>query len=206
MSTQNFSTVATRVVDQYGLAGKLVVGAYRTGAHRVVQGASTRYTAMLNKRSLPLVNDAVKASLLNVQHQVALLVEGGITHGSQRATWAIDRLTDGATGGIRRIASAAARVESALDTQAVSTVGRLTLPAAQMSLKIANIAVAGTQRLSDRVSGKTVAADSTVKTTTRKAVGKRATERKLSAEKAVAASVAATPVARKKAVRRNANA
>ena len=90
MSTQTLSSVATHVVGQYSQVGKLIVGTYRAGAQRLVSGANTRYAAFLNSRSLPLVNEAVKASLIDVQQQFAGLVEGGITSGSDRAEQAID--------------------------------------------------------------------------------------------------------------------
>ncbi len=153
MSTQTLSSVATHVVGQYSQVGKLIVGAYRTGAQRFVSGANTRYAAFLNRRSLPLVNGAVKASLIDAQQQIAGLVEGGIANGSERAEQAIDLLTGGVNGGIKRIAATAERVETAFDTTAITTVGSLTMPVAQVSLEIANRAVEGTKRLSARVIG-----------------------------------------------------
>lgn len=153
MSTQSLHAVATHVVGRYSQAGKLVVGIYRSGARRVVSGANTRYTAFVSGRSLPLVNDAVRASLIDVQQQFTNLVEAGITRGSERAEQAIDRLADSVNQGIRRLAAGAERVESAFDTTALTTVGSLTMPAAQVSLEIANRAVVGTQRLAARVIG-----------------------------------------------------
>ena len=153
MSTQTLSSVASHVVGQYSQVGKLIVGTYRTGAQRLVSGANTRYAAFLDSRSLPLVNAAVKASLIDVQKQIAGLVEGGITTGSDRAEQAIDLLAGGVNGGIQRVATTAERVEAAFNTTAISTVGSLTMPVAQVSLAIANRAVAGTKRLSERVIG-----------------------------------------------------
>lgn len=153
MSTQTLASVATRVVGRYTQVGKLVVGTYRTGAQRLVEGANARYAAFLNTRSLPLVNADVKASLIDVQQQFAGFVAGGIANGSERADQAIDRLADGVNGGIQRLAATAERVETAFDTTAITTVGSLTLPVAQVSLEIANRAVAGTKRLSARVIG-----------------------------------------------------
>jgi len=153
MSTQTLSSVATHVVGQYSQVGKLIVGTYRTGAQRFVSGTNTRYAEFLNSRSLPLVNEAVKASLIDVQRQFAGLVEGGIASGSDRAEQAIDLLAGGVNGGIKRIAATAERVETAFDTSAITTVGSLTMPAAHVSLEIANRAVEGTKRLSARVIG-----------------------------------------------------
>ena len=170
MSTQTLSSVATHVVGQYSQVGKLIVGAYRTGAQRFVSGANTRYAAFLNSRSLPLVNEAVRDSLIDVQQQFAGLVEGGITTGSNRAEQAIDLLAGGINGGIKRIAATTERVETAFDTTALTTVGSLTMPAAQVSLEIANRAVEGTKRLSARVIGAEAEVASTAKRAVKKAV------------------------------------
>ena len=170
MSTQTLSSVATHVVGKYGQIGKLIVGTYRAGAQRFVSGANTRYAAFLNSRSLPLVNEAVKASLIDVQQQFAGLVEGGITSGSNRAEQAIDFLAGGVNNGIQRIAATAERVETAFDTTAITTVGSLTMPAAQVSLEIANRAVEGTKRLSARVIGAEAEVAATAKRAVKKAV------------------------------------
>jgi hypothetical protein len=153
MTTQTFSSVASNVVGQYTQVGKLIVGAYRTGAQRLVGGANARYAAFLDKRALPLVNEAVKASLIDAQKQIANAVVGTIVTGTERAEQAIDLLADGVNGGIERVAATAERVESAFNTSALTTVGTLTMPVAQISLEIANRAVEGTKRLSDRVIG-----------------------------------------------------
>jgi len=153
MSTQTLRSIATDVVGQYGQVGKLIVGAYRTGAQRIVKGANTRYVSFLNQRSLPLVSDNIKASLINMQNKIAGAVHNGITTGTERAEQAIDLVAGGFSGGIERVAATAGRVESALNTNALSTVGSLSIPVAQVSLDIANRAVAGTRRLSTRVNG-----------------------------------------------------
>jgi hypothetical protein len=153
MSTQSFSSVASDVVGQYSQVGKLFVGAYRTGAQRIANGANTRYADFLNNRALPLVNADVKASFINVQQQIVGAVVDGITNGLVRAEQAIDLLASGVNRGIQRAAATAGRVESAFNTTAISTVGSLTMPVAQVSLEIANRAVEGTKRLSARVIG-----------------------------------------------------
>ena len=170
MPTQTLSSVASNVVGQYSQVGKLIVGTYRAGAQRFVSGANTRYAEFLNSRSLPLMNEAVKASLIDVQQQIAGLVEGGITSGSDRAEQVIDFVAGGVSGGIQRIAATAERVETAFDTSAITTVGSLTMPAAQVSLEIANRAVEGTKRLSDRVIGAEPEVTVTAKRAVKKAV------------------------------------
>ena len=153
MSTQSFSSVASNVVGQYSAAGKILVGAYRTGAQRLVHGANERYVEFLNKRSLPLVTEAVKASLIDVQRQISGAVVDGIAGGTSRAEQAIDLVAGGVNGGIQRATKTVERVESAFNTNAITTAGAIAMPVAQVSLEIANRAVAGTQRLSQRVLG-----------------------------------------------------
>ena len=153
MSTQTLSSVAIGVVGQYSQVGKIIVGTYRTGAQRLVEGANTRYVSFLTERKLPLVNDAVKARLLTLQQKFVGLVDGGITTGSDGVDKAIDLVAGGVNGSIERIAATTDRVQTAFDTTALSTVGALTLPVAQVSLAIASRAVEGTKRLSDRVIG-----------------------------------------------------
>ena len=153
MQTQSLSSVAIGVVGQYNQAGKQLVGAYRTGMQRVVNGASARYAEFLNTRSLPLVTAAVKTSLINTQQQLAGFVETGFTGSAKRADQAIDLLTSGVKGGIERIAGAAQRVETAFDTTAITTAGSLSMPVAQVSLEIAHRVVKGTKRLAARAEG-----------------------------------------------------
>jgi hypothetical protein len=153
-TTQSLSSVASNVVGQYSEVGKIIVGAYRSGAQRLVSGANTRYASFLNGRALPLVTEDVKASLIKVQTQIAGLFEGGINSGSDRAEQAIDFVAGGVNGGIQRVATTAERVEEAFDTKAITTVSSLAMmPVAQVSLVIANRAVEGTKRLSARVVG-----------------------------------------------------
>lgn len=168
MSTQTLSSIATHVVGHYSEAGKLLVGTYRAGVQRLVSGANTRYAELLNSSALPLMNEAVKASLIDVQQRFAGLVEGGITSGSDRAEQAIDVLAGGVNNGIQRIAATAERIETAFDTRAITAVGMLALPAAQVSLEIANRAVEGTKRLSASVIG----AEAEVAATARRAARK----------------------------------
>jgi hypothetical protein len=154
MSNPTLSSVASHVVGQYTQVGKLIVGTYRSGAQRLVSGARARYVSFLNARTLPLVNDDVKASLINVQSRIAGLVESGINSGSDRAEQAIDFVAGGVNGGIQRVAATAERVGEAFDSQAITSAVSLgVMPVAQVSLEIANRAVEGTKRLSGRIVG-----------------------------------------------------
>lgn len=153
MSTPTLSSVTRDVLGQYTQVGKLVFATYRAGVRRIVSGNNQRYAAALDSRALPLVNDAVKASLIRAHGQLGDALGGGIVSGADRAERAIDFVASGVTHGIRRLAATVERVEAAFDTTVITTVGTLTMPAAQISLGIANRAVEGTKRLSARVIG-----------------------------------------------------
>lgn len=153
MSTQTLSSVTRDVLGQYTQVGKLVLATYRAGVRRIVSGNNKRYAAVLDSRALPLVNQAVKASLIRAHDQVTGALGDGIVSGADRAERAIDFVAGGVNNGIQRIAATFERVETVFDTTVITTVGTLTMPAAQISLGIANRAVEGTKRLSARVIG-----------------------------------------------------
>lgn len=153
MSTQTLSSVAIDVLGQYTQVRKLVLATYRARVLRGVSEGNKRYAAVLDSRALPLVNEAVKASLVQVHDQVTGALGNGIVSAADRADQGIDFVADGVNKGIQRIATAVERVETAFDTTAITTIATLTMPAAQISLTIANRAVEGTKRLSTRVMG-----------------------------------------------------
>ena len=71
MTTQaSFSSAAIHVVGQYNDAGKTLVGAYRAGVHRLLGGASSRYTEFLGSRQIPMVSEQVKANLIGAQEKI----------------------------------------------------------------------------------------------------------------------------------------
>jgi hypothetical protein len=134
MTTQSLSSVASNIVGQYSKAGKQILGAYRSGAQKLVSGASTRYVSMLKSGALPLVTDDLKARLANAQSQISGFVAGGLSVS------------------IERVAAVSDRVQDKLDTQAITKVGNIAiLPVARISLMLATRAVVDTKRLSDRV-------------------------------------------------------
>jgi hypothetical protein len=153
-TTTSLSSVASSVVGQYTTVGKLILSAYRDGAQRLVSGANERYATFLNSRALPMLDNNVKATLIDAQTKFAGMIEGGIKAGTQRAEQAIDFVAGGVNGGIQRVAETSGKIEKALNTEALSTVATVAiLPVAQVSLTIADRVVEGTKRLSARVAG-----------------------------------------------------
>jgi hypothetical protein len=153
MSTQTLRSVAQNVVDQYSLAGKQLVRAYRAGTERAVGAVNERFASVVNARSLPLVTDTVKTSLIDAQQQVAGFVSFGLGLGANGADITIDQLSRRVSSGIERVSGAGTRVESALGTSALDKIGAVALPLAHVTLEIANVVAEGSKRLSDRVAG-----------------------------------------------------
>jgi len=173
MTTQTFSSVAINVVGQYNQAGKQLVRAYRAGSDRIVQNVNERFAAMLDARSLPLVTDTVKSSLIDAQQVLAGFVSTGVSAGSDRADAGIDGIARGVKSGIEGLAEAGSRVETAFNVSALDTVSTLTLPLAQVSLEIAHRVNKGSKTLVERVAGEEVVA-APVKAAAKKRVARRA--------------------------------
>jgi hypothetical protein len=181
MSTQTLSSVAQNVVDQYSLAGKQLVRAYRAGTERAVGAVNERFASVVNARSLPLVTDTVKSSLIDAQQQVAGFLSFGLGLGANGADITIDQLSRRVSTGIERVSGAGTRVETVFGTSALDKIGSFALPLAHVTLEIANVVAEGSKRLSDRVAGveevqvaapapvKKAAAKKSVRRTTRRA-------------------------------------
>ena len=153
MTTQNLSTVAIHVVGQYNDAGKTLVSAYRTGVHRLLNGAASRTSQFLGKRQLPLMGEDIKARLIGAQEKVNGFLANRLDIDTSRVVNAMDRVATGTTGGITSVADAAARIESPLGTSVLNTLGSLHMPIANVSMQIADKIAAGAKQIESRVAG-----------------------------------------------------
>lgn len=181
MTTQNFSTVAIHVVGQYNDAGKTLVSAYRTGAHRLLNGAASRYSQFLGNRQLPLLSEDIKAKLIGAQEKVNGFLASRLDIDTSRVVNVMDRVATGTTSGIASVANAAARVDSPLGTSVLSTLGSLHMPIATVSMQIADKIAAGARQIESRVAGtatETVAKTAKAKPAARRAVRATRTVRK----------------------------
>jgi hypothetical protein len=179
MSQPTLSNVAIDVVGQYHEAGKHLVRAYRVSTERAVGAVNERFAAVVNARQLPLVSDTVKARVIGVQQQVSGVVANGLSAGAAGADATIDRLSQGATTGIERLAQAGTKLEGVLPPAVIGTASSLAMPAAQVSLQISNFVAQGSKRLSDRVVGaEAVTAKKPARKAARKAPVKKTTARK----------------------------
>ena len=195
MSNANLSSIALRVIGQYNEAGKSLVGAYRTGANRLLNGAASRYGDFLGKRQLPLVNEAAKARLIGTQEKLNGFLSNRLDIDTGRVVSVMDRVAAGVTGGIQSVASAASRVESPLGNSLLASLGSMHMPVAHVSMQIADRIADGARQIESRVAGGTVGTKArTVKARVKakaKPVARRATRAAVSTRTARTARKAA---------------
>ena len=153
MSTQTISAAAIHVIGQYNEAGKTLVGAYRTGARRLLDGAASRTSELLGARQLPLVNEQLKARLIGAQEKVNGFLANRLDIDTGRVVAVMDRVAGTTTGGIASFANVAARVESPLGTSVLQAVGTLNQPFAAVSVQIADRIAAAAKKIEGRVAG-----------------------------------------------------
>jgi len=157
MSTQTVSAAAIHVLGQYNDVGKTLVGAWRTGAHRILGGATSRSSAFLGERDLPLVNEQVKARLLDTQAKVSQFLANRLDVDTTRVIDAMDRVAAGTTNGIQSIADVVARVEAPLGSSMLETLDRIHQPIAKVSVKIADTIASGAKKIESRVASSAAA-------------------------------------------------
>lgn len=207
MSTKNLSSVATDVITAYGITATNVINTYRFGGERIAGYVDERFaTAMNNGASL--LREDIRTNLIGNQQRVSGYYVKGIHFGTDRAQSAIGVAVDLATKGVSLVAANAERLDRAANLNALDTLNRVAMPAANVVSKVADRIEEGSSRLVRRVAGKPVPAkavatrklNATTKqaAATRKRVTKTATKRvsKAVAETATSASNAARRVAR----------
>ncbi|KIQ35598.1 hypothetical protein RT97_04600 [Variovorax paradoxus] len=154
MSTQTtLASAAIHVVGQYNDAGKTLVGAYRTGVHRLLGGAASRYSNFLGNRQIPLVSEQIKANLIGAQEKVNGFLANRLDIDTSRIVSVMDRVAAGTTSGIETVAGRVARVESPVATSVLNTLNAINQPIATVSVQIADRIAAGAKQLETRVAG-----------------------------------------------------
>lgn len=157
MTTQNLSSVAVHVVGQYNEAGKTLVSAYRTGAHRVLGGVASRFTRVQKATDF-------LANRLDID--------------TSRVVNVMDRVAAASTNGIEAVAGRAAQIESPIATSVMNTVTALNMPVYTLSAQIADKVVEGAKAIEVRVGTVGTDADDVVRTVKAKAKTVRRAVRK----------------------------
>jgi hypothetical protein len=208
MSQKNLSTVATDVIATYGITATNVINSYRFGGERVAGFVDQRFAAAVNRGAAALRHD-LRANLIDSQQRVTGYYVKSIHLGTDKAENAVGVAVDLATKGVSLLAENAERFDRAINVNALASLSRAAVPAAELVDKVAERIEEGSSELVRRVSGKDMPAKAlaTIKlkaatseaTANRKRVTKAATKKvsTIVAEAADETSNAARRVARK---------
>jgi hypothetical protein len=146
--SQTLNSIVIDVVGQYGAAAQHLVDAYRIGTERTISGLGGRYAKLLQRSKLPLVTDELKTAFIDTEQRMSGLAIEAIARAAERTHNAVDRVTGRAVEGIETFAEKTAWAEDLMVVNAVRTIN---MPAAKLSLEIANRANSVTARLLERV-------------------------------------------------------
>jgi hypothetical protein len=150
------SAIAHDVIGSYGDATQHLAGAWRARTSRVVEAGNRRFASDVDSRAIPLVSAGVKGSLIEAEVEMAGWVTCGVDLPVLGTEKAVGLLASGLTRSVDFVAGNASRIESPAVTRAMSALGKLALPGAQMALELATSINSRAKRLHD---GMTVTAD-----------------------------------------------
>ena len=208
MSQKNLSTVANDVIAAYGITATNVINSYRFGGERVVGFVDQSFASVVNRGAAALRKD-LRSNLIGSQQRVSGYCVKGVHFGTDQAQNVVGVAVDLATKGVSLVAANAERIDRAVNLNALATLNRVAMPAANLVNKVAERLEEGSSELVKRVSGKDMPAMAlatrklkvtTAKATaTRKRVTKAATRKvsEIVADSATETSNAARRVARK---------
>jgi hypothetical protein len=176
MSRKNLSTVATQAIGAYGLTATHVINATRFGGERVIGLVGTGFATAV-ARGESVYGKALGGNLIGTQKRVSSLAVKGLHLGTDGAQRAVGVAVDLATKGVGVMADGAARVDAASRLNALDSLNRVVLPAAQLVGQVAERLEEGSSALVKRVAGKPVPAKAVatrkLKTATRQAATTR---------------------------------
>ena len=167
MSTPTITSVALHVVGQYNQANKHLVQAYRASARRAIDSvgdAASRVNAFFGERELPLVNEELKAGIVNAHQTVTGFLVNRLDTDTERLVGVMDSIAERAASGIQSVADVAARAETAFNIKASEPLRALNLPAAAIASQIADKLVEGAKAIEVRAAGSDVADSQSVTT------------------------------------------
>lgn len=207
MSTQNLSSVATDVIKSYGIAATNVINGYRFGGARLAGFVDQQFETVVNRGAAILRAD-LRSGLIGQQQRLSGYCVKGVDFGGLRAQDAVGVAVDLANKSVSLMASGADRLDRASNLNALQTLNRVALPAAQIVVMVAERIEEGSSALVKRVAGNHMPAKAVAKrkldattrqaASTRKRVTKTATQR---VSKAVAEVAAETSNAARRTAR-----
>lgn len=196
MSQKNLSSVAADVIATYGIAATNVINSYRFGGERVAGFVDQRFATAVNRGASALRED-LRSNLIDSQQSVSSYYVKGIHFGTDKAENVVGVAVDLATKGVSLLAENAERLDRVTNLNAMATLSRAAMPAAELVNKVAERIEEGSSELVKRVSGKAMPAKALatikLKAATSKATANRkrvtkATTQKVSAIVAEAAN------------------
>lgn len=152
-SNPSLTSVALNVVEQYEGASRQLLQACSSRVRRESRRIHERVSGFVESRRVPLLNDAVKFSLLDAESKAWGLVDKSIAFGCDRMDELTQRVARDAKQGLKQFASALEAVESAVEGAPKEVLTTLGLPGAQMSLAVATSVASGASALSSRIEG-----------------------------------------------------
>lgn len=200
MSTTTLSRITMETMANYRTAATQVVAASGAGSRRLVRAVDGTVQKQLMPRTARVAPRAAER-LDEVRDSMSRLALQGIEQMVERSEQAIAAGSDFAVAQVARISDLAAEVEVKLVADGLQTAARLTLPAAQLALKVSGKVAEGATTLAG------AAGAQPVKTAVRRGAAKAKTTAKTAARrtrKAVAQAVEAAPVQRARRAARKA--
>lgn len=206
MSNKNLSTVANDVIEAYGITATNILNSYRFGGSRIGEFVDARFAGVMNRGSDVL--RGVRSNLVEQQQRVSGYCVKGVHFGTERAQTVVGVAVDLATKGVSLLASNASRLDRAASLNAIDTINRMVMPAANVISKVAERIEEGSSSLVKRVAGSQLPAKAvatrTLNATTRKAAATRKRVAKTATRevsKAVAEAATTTSNAARRAAR-----
>ena len=175
MSTKNLSTVVADVIQTYGITATNIINAYRFGTERFIGFVDTRIASAV--AGVPSTfGKGLRSNLRDGQKRISSYSVKGLHLGTDSAQRVVGVAVDLAAKGVSVIAMNAVRVERAANLNALNTLHRVAMPAAELVSQVAEKLEQGSSQLVRRVAGTAVPA-------------KAVATRKLNATKREAAAV-----------------
>ena len=152
MSNKNLSTVATQVIEAYGITATNVINTYRFGGERVIGFIDERFAQAVD-RSSALLSNGTRSTLVGGQQRLSGFSVKGLHMGTDRAQSVVGVAVDLATKGVNLVASNATRLDRRTNMRALDKFNLVVMPAASLLNSVAVGIEEGSTELVKRVAG-----------------------------------------------------
>jgi polyhydroxyalkanoate synthesis regulator phasin len=177
MSNKNLSTVATQVIEAYGITATNVINTYRFGGERVIGFIDDRFASVMD-RSASTLSNGTRSTLIDGQQRVSGFYVKGLHFGTDRAQSVVGVAVDLATKGVSIVATNATRLDRQTNLNALDKLNRVVMPAASLLNSVAVGIEEGSTELVKRVAGQSMPAKAIATRKLNTAKRKAATTRK----------------------------